>query len=77
MPNFLVKMRLVKIDPTKRIRDNWTEFVMSRQFETLDWFPGAKELLDFVNSLNVKWKFYRLLLVLSITVKCEIRKLFG
>jgi hypothetical protein len=40
--------------PNKKNSNNWTEFVVSRQFETLDWFPGAKELLDFVNSLNVK-----------------------
>ena len=40
--------------PNKKNSNNWTEFVMSRQFETLDWFPGAKELLDFVDSLNVK-----------------------
>jgi hypothetical protein len=40
--------------PNKKNSSNWTEFVMSRQFETLDWFEGAKELLDFVNSLNVK-----------------------
>lgn len=40
--------------PNKKNSNNWTEFVMSRQFETLDWFSGAKELLDFVNSLNVK-----------------------
>ena len=40
--------------PDKKNSSNWTEFVMSRQFETLDWFADAKELLDFVNSLNVK-----------------------
>ena len=40
--------------PNKKDSSNWTEFIMSRQFETLDWFAGAKELLDFVNSLNVK-----------------------
>ena len=40
--------------PNKKDSSNWTEFVMSRQFETLDWFPGGRELLDFVNSLNVQ-----------------------
>ena len=39
--------------PNKKNSSNWKNFVMSRQFETLDWFPGGRELLDFVNSLNV------------------------
>jgi 5'(3')-deoxyribonucleotidase len=39
--------------PDKKNSSNWTEFVMSRQFETLDWFTGGKELLKFVDSLKV------------------------
>lgn len=33
--------------------ENWTHFVLSRQFETLDLFPRAKDLINYVRSLGV------------------------
>lgn len=32
---------------------NWDHFVETRQFETLEFFPGADELLEYVQSLNI------------------------
>lgn len=37
----------------KETAGNWTEFITSRQFETLEWFAGGQELLDYVQNLNV------------------------
>lgn len=39
--------------PNKKDSSNWTEFVKSRQFESLEWFPGGKELIEFVDTLRV------------------------
>lgn len=36
----------------KEFSSNWIDFVTTRQFENLDWWPGAHELLDYVNSLE-------------------------
>ncbi len=33
--------------------DNWNRFVDGKNFETLDWYPGGKELLKYINSLNI------------------------
>lgn len=33
--------------------DNWNRFVDGKNFETLDWYPGGKELLKFVLSLDI------------------------
>ena len=33
--------------------DNWNQFVEGKNFETLDWYPGGKELLKFVLSLDI------------------------
>lgn len=33
----------------KMFSANWTIFVEGKHFETLDWWPGATELLDYVN----------------------------
>lgn len=32
---------------------NWDHFVETKQFETLDWFPGGQELFEYVNGLNI------------------------
>jgi len=32
---------------------NWDHFVETKQFETLEWFPGAQELLEYVWTLKV------------------------
>ena len=32
---------------------NWDQFVETRQFESLEWFPGGKKLLDYLQSLNI------------------------
>lgn len=32
----------------KMFSTNWTTFVEGKHFETLDWWPGATELLDYV-----------------------------
>lgn len=34
--------------------ENWTHFVLSKQFETLDFMPKAKELVEYVQSLPVE-----------------------
>jgi hypothetical protein len=33
---------------------NWEAFVKDREFESLDWFTDAKELVKFLNSLSIK-----------------------
>jgi hypothetical protein len=33
--------------------DNWNTFVDGRNFETLDWYPGGKELLKYIISLDI------------------------
>jgi hypothetical protein len=38
----------------KNFSKNWKEFIRTEQFVTLDIFPGAKELYDFVKSLPVR-----------------------
>jgi hypothetical protein len=39
----------------KIFNKNWDHFVLTKQFEQLDWWPGGKELVEYVNSLpNVK-----------------------
>lgn len=35
----------------KDFNKNWDHFVFTRQFETLEWWPGGKELVEYVNSL--------------------------
>jgi hypothetical protein len=37
----------------KDFSPNWKRFVETRQFTTLDWFPGGKELIQYVDSLGV------------------------
>lgn len=36
----------------KEFSKNWTTFVKGRNFETLDLFPGAYDLVSFLNTLN-------------------------
>lgn len=44
--------------PPKEVRDkkefnpNWTKFVLSEQFKTLDWWPGAQDLLKFIDEVH-------------------------
>ena len=38
----------------KLFSPNWKKFVDTRQFSTLDWFPGGKELIEYVDSLGVR-----------------------
>lgn len=35
----------------KNFNPNWKEFVLGGNFATLDWFPGAKELLKFIATI--------------------------
>ena len=32
---------------------HWKEFVTGDHFATLDWYPGAKELLQYLNQFNI------------------------
>ena len=32
----------------KNFTTNWPNFIMDGNFESLEWFPGGKELLDFI-----------------------------
>lgn len=36
----------------KEFRKNWTDFVMEKHFEKLGWFPGAQDLLAYVEKLR-------------------------
>lgn len=36
----------------KEFSPNWTKFIMSEQFKTLDWWPGAHDLLEFIEQVN-------------------------
>jgi hypothetical protein len=38
----------------KEFSKNWKQFVGTNQFETLDWFPGGLELVEFVKTLDVR-----------------------
>lgn len=40
----------------KEFNPNWDTFVQTQQFETLDWFPGAHQLLSYIHTLpkNIK-----------------------
>jgi hypothetical protein len=38
----------------KEFSPNWHKFVETRQFATLDWFPGGKELIQYVDSLGIR-----------------------
>jgi len=33
--------------------DNWNQFVEGKNFETLEWYSGGKELLKYIISLNI------------------------
>jgi 5'(3')-deoxyribonucleotidase len=37
----------------KLFSENWHNFVKTKQFEKLDYFPGALRLMKYVNSLNI------------------------
>jgi phosphoglycolate phosphatase-like HAD superfamily hydrolase len=37
----------------KNWSENWTDFIMTKQFETLDIFPGAIELLKYVRDTDL------------------------
>lgn len=37
----------------KEFSENWTDFCTTRQFETLDWFPGGKDLIKFIRQYDV------------------------
>ena len=34
----------------KNFTTNWPNFIMDKNFENLEWFPGGKELLDFIQN---------------------------
>lgn len=36
----------------KNFNVNWDNFVHTKQFEQLDWFPGANDLIRFMNDLH-------------------------
>jgi hypothetical protein len=38
----------------KEFTEQWKLFIEGRNFATLDWFPGAHELLDYVKTLEGK-----------------------
>lgn len=37
----------------KNFSEEWPQFVAQKQFETLDWFPGGQELLQYIQSKNI------------------------
>jgi FMN phosphatase YigB (HAD superfamily) len=38
----------------KEFSTNWKKFVESEQFATLEWYPGGKELFEYVNSTGIR-----------------------
>lgn len=40
--------------PKKNFKTNWPDFVSRKQFLTLEWMPGARILLDTIESYPVK-----------------------
>jgi hypothetical protein len=37
----------------KDFSPNWKTFIETKQFATLDWFPGGRELIQYVESLRI------------------------
>ena len=37
----------------KEFSSNWANFITDKNFEKLDWFPGAEELLVFIRKYDV------------------------
>ena len=37
----------------KEFSSNWSNFITDKNFEKLDWFPGAEELLVFIRKYDV------------------------
>lgn len=37
---------------SKEFSPNWTKFVLSEQFKTLDWWPGGQELIKFTEEVR-------------------------
>jgi predicted secreted acid phosphatase len=37
----------------KEFNPNWAKFIQDKNFEKLDWFPGAQDLLKYVNSTKI------------------------
>lgn len=38
----------------KNFTENWPDFIKTEQFKTLEWFPGAKELLELIEQYDVE-----------------------
>lgn len=38
----------------KNFTVHWPNFIENKQFETLDWFPGGQELLEYLKGKNVE-----------------------
>ena len=38
----------------KEFSNNWTDFCTTKQFETLDWFPGGQDLLKFIREQDIE-----------------------
>lgn len=49
---------LFKTEPGEKRDDKfstrWEEFIYGKHFATLEWFPSGKELLKYLNTLNVQ-----------------------
>jgi hypothetical protein len=33
--------------------EKWDQFVEGKNFETLEWYPGGKELIEYINTLDI------------------------
>ncbi len=44
----------LKLRDRKNFTKFWPEFIQSKQFEHLDWFPGGQELLKYLKQFNVE-----------------------
>lgn len=38
----------------KEFNPHWTEFVMTEQFKTLDWWPDGEKFLEFIKTLDIE-----------------------
>jgi hypothetical protein len=52
--NELFGVQSSEVRNRKNFTEHWPLFVAQEQFETLEWFPGAHELLEFVNASGIE-----------------------
>ena len=49
----LYKGTVAQSKADNKFSDHWRGFVLGQNFSTLDWYPGGKKLVSFIDSLKV------------------------